>query len=237
MSCWRYAWLPSVITSAPARVSSSTARALIPIPPDAFSPLTITRSGCRSARSTGSVRCERPAPAEPTTSPIASTVSAFVGVASCASGHPIHPAARPSFAPRPVLSRLQRVATDLDLAAVRAVLADLDGTLIDSTPATLRVYAGWMDERGIERPDRTRTACLQAGGADARAPPRRRRRGPRDRASRGGDTDGVRALPGAEALLLRVRPGALRSRSSRPVRPRLPMPASRRPDSSHRRSW
>lgn len=90
----------------------------------------------------------------------------------------------------------------LDLAAVRAVLCDLDGTLLDSTPATLRVYRGWMADRGITPPARfphgvpcRQVVELVAPHLDAEAEAREIER--REVA----DVDGVRALPGAAALL------------------------------------
>lgn len=90
----------------------------------------------------------------------------------------------------------------LDLAAVRAVLCDLDGTLLDSTPATLRVYRGWMADRGIQPPARfphgvpcRQVVELVAPHLDAAAEAAEIER--REVA----DVDGVRALPGAAALL------------------------------------
>lgn len=38
----------------------------------------------------------------------------------------------------------------LDLSAVRAILSDLDGTLVDSTAATERVWNGWKADRGLD---------------------------------------------------------------------------------------
>ncbi|MDX8153017.1 HAD-IA family hydrolase [Patulibacter brassicae] len=35
--------------------------------------------------------------------------------------------------------------------AIGAILSDLDGTLVDSTDAVLRVWHGWMDDRGLRR--------------------------------------------------------------------------------------
>ena len=68
-SRWRYVWLPSVITSAPARKSSSACRGVIPMPPEAFSPLTITKSAPSSSRRPASMVRATRRPAEPTTSP------------------------------------------------------------------------------------------------------------------------------------------------------------------------
>jgi hypothetical protein len=44
VSFWSKAWLPSVTTSAPAPSSSSKMDSVMPKPPAAFSPLTITKS-------------------------------------------------------------------------------------------------------------------------------------------------------------------------------------------------
>ncbi|MEH3054602.1 MAG: HAD-IA family hydrolase [Patulibacter minatonensis] len=90
----------------------------------------------------------------------------------------------------------------LDLAAVRAVLADLDGTLIDSTPATLRVYAGWMADRGITPPAEhphgvpaKQVVALVAPHLDPAEEAKELER--REIA----DVEGVRALPGSTELL------------------------------------
>src|SRR5919197_578302 len=68
-SLWRYVWLPSVITSAPASKRSSASLGVIPTPPATFSPLTTTKSRPNSSRSPGrsARRVRRPGP--PTTSP------------------------------------------------------------------------------------------------------------------------------------------------------------------------
>ncbi|MBO9534831.1 MAG: HAD-IA family hydrolase [Solirubrobacteraceae bacterium] len=98
----------------------------------------------------------------------------------------------------------------LDLGAVRAVLADLDGTLIDSTPATLRVYAGWMADRGIEAPGdhphgvpARQVVAMVAPHLDPAEEAAELER--REVA----DVDGVRALSGAEELLAADAPWGL----------------------------
>src|SRR3954469_13830252 len=68
-SRWRYVWLPSVTTSAPAPNNSSAYLGVIPIPPAAFSPLTTTKSAPSSARRLPSMVRATRRPAEPTTSP------------------------------------------------------------------------------------------------------------------------------------------------------------------------
>jgi sugar-phosphatase len=87
---------------------------------------------------------------------------------------------------------------------MRAVLSDLDGTLVDSTPAVLRAWNGWMRDRGVTRPAdgehphgipaRSVVALLAPElDADAEAAELERREL--------ADVDGVVALPGARDLL------------------------------------
>jgi sugar-phosphatase len=87
---------------------------------------------------------------------------------------------------------------------MRAILSDLDGTLVDSTDAVLRVWHGWMRDRGlpVTPPDQhphgipaRRVVEMLAPHLDAAEEARELER--REIA----DLDGVRALPGAEALL------------------------------------
>ncbi len=84
---------------------------------------------------------------------------------------------------------------------MRAILSDLDGTLIDSTPAVLRVWAGWRAERGVaagEHPHgipSKQTVRILAPHLDAEAEARELERREIE------DVDGVVALPGAEELL------------------------------------
>src|SRR3954454_7592520 len=66
----RNAWLPSVITSAPAWNSASATFVLIPTPPAAFSPLITTKSGCSFSSRPGSSPSTTDRPGEPTTSPM-----------------------------------------------------------------------------------------------------------------------------------------------------------------------
>jgi sugar-phosphatase len=91
--------------------------------------------------------------------------------------------------------------------AIGAILSDLDGTLVDSTDAVLRVWHGWMDDRGLRRtppeehphgiPAREVVARLASQlDADAEAAELERREI--------ADLDGVVALPGAAALLRRA---------------------------------
>ncbi|CAB4933926.1 unannotated protein [freshwater metagenome] len=87
---------------------------------------------------------------------------------------------------------------------MRAILSDLDGTLVDSTPAVLRVWQGWMRDRGLpvlsadEHPHGIPARSIVASlaphlDADAEAAELERREI--------ADLDGVRALPGAAELL------------------------------------
>jgi sugar-phosphatase len=87
---------------------------------------------------------------------------------------------------------------------MRAILSDLDGTLVDSTPAVLRVWQGWMRDRGLppvpaeEHPHGIPAHSVVATlaphlDADAEAAELERREI--------ADLDGVRALPGAAELL------------------------------------
>lgn len=98
----------------------------------------------------------------------------------------------------------------LDLAVVRAVLCDLDGTLLDSTPATLRVYGGWMAERGITPPEPyphgvpcRQVVAMLAPHLDVEAEAREIER------REVSDVNGVRALPGAAELLAADAPWGL----------------------------
>lgn len=86
---------------------------------------------------------------------------------------------------------------------MRAILSDLDGTLVDSTPAVMRVWGGWLRERGIAPPPgghphgipaRQVVAMLAPHlDADAEAAELERREVE--------DLDGVVPLPGARELL------------------------------------
>ncbi len=97
---------------------------------------------------------------------------------------------------------LPRVAGPLDLGAVRAILTDLDGTLIDSTEATERVWNGWKRDRGLPVGDRhphgiparevVEMLAPQLDAAEEAAELERREIA---------DTGGVVALPGAPELL------------------------------------
>jgi sugar-phosphatase len=102
------------------------------------------------------------------------------------------------------------VSESLDLSTVRAVLCDLDGTLVDSTDATERAYGSWMADRGITPwdehphgiPARAVVAML-APELDVEIEAKELER--REVA----DTDGVVALPGAAELLAPDQPWGL----------------------------
>lgn len=99
----------------------------------------------------------------------------------------------------------------LDLGAVRAILCDLDGTLIDSTRATERVYSAWMADRDVTPPTGGHPHGIPARevvrmlapelDADAEAADLERREV--------ADTEGVIALPGAAELLAPESPWGL----------------------------
>ena len=102
------------------------------------------------------------------------------------------------------------VSEGIDLGPVRAILCDLDGTLIDSTLATERVYAAWMADRGVTPPVEhphgipAREAVIMLApelDADAEAADLERREI--------ADTGGVAALPGAAELLAPESPWGL----------------------------
>lgn len=98
----------------------------------------------------------------------------------------------------------------LDLGAVRAILCDLDGTLIDSTGATERAWNSWKFDRGLPTdvphphgiPAREVVQRLAPQlDADAEAVELERREI--------ADIDGVAALPGAADLLAPEAPWGL----------------------------
>ena len=103
-----------------------------------------------------------------------------------------------------------RVSDHLDLGAVRAILSDLDGTLIDSTEATERVWNGWMADRDVTPWERhphgipaKEVVEMLAPELDAGAEAAELER--REIA----DTGGVTALPGAAELLAADAPWGL----------------------------
>jgi len=86
----------------------------------------------------------------------------------------------------------------------RALLFDLDGTLIDSVPATERVWRAWAERMGVDWPTLrdsmhgvpTRQVVADHAphlDADAEAAALE--------AAQGADTEGVRAMPGARELV------------------------------------
>lgn len=88
------------------------------------------------------------------------------------------------------------------LERVRGILSDLDGTLVDSTPAVMRVWRRWRADRGLPQPAThphgipARAVVVEEAphlDADAEAAELERREI--------ADTDGVRPLPGAAELL------------------------------------
>ncbi|MDO9354967.1 MAG: HAD-IA family hydrolase, partial [Solirubrobacteraceae bacterium] len=98
----------------------------------------------------------------------------------------------------------------LDLGAVRAILCDLDGTLIDSTEATERAYAAWMADRGVEPPAQHPHGIPAREVARMLAPHLDPDEEAADLERREvADTDGVVALPGAAELLAPESPWGL----------------------------
>lgn len=90
----------------------------------------------------------------------------------------------------------------LDISVVRAILCDLDGTLIDSTQATERAYGAWMAERGIQPPEHhphgvpaKQVVAMLAPQLDAEVEALDLERREVQ------DTEGVVALPGAAELI------------------------------------
>jgi sugar-phosphatase len=87
---------------------------------------------------------------------------------------------------------------------MRAILSDLDGTLVDSTDAVLRVWHGWMRDRAVTPPGpgehphgipARQVVAQLAPHLDALAEAQELERREIE------DLDGVVALPGAETLL------------------------------------
>src|SRR5947208_7505912 len=68
-SRWSQTWLPVVTTSAPAAIVSRKISSVIPNPPAAFSPLTMTKSSLKSEISPGSCSHTAVRPVFPTMSP------------------------------------------------------------------------------------------------------------------------------------------------------------------------
>lgn len=91
----------------------------------------------------------------------------------------------------------------LDLGPVRAILSDLDGTLVDSTAATERVWNGWMADRGITPPPEGHPHGIPAREVVEMLAPHLDAAAEADELTRRevADTGGVIALPGAAELL------------------------------------
>lgn len=98
----------------------------------------------------------------------------------------------------------------MPLLTCQAVLFDLDGVLVDSTPCVTRVWTAWANEHGLD-PDYVvhvahgqraiETIRKVAPQLDAEREMRRVEQMELD------DTDGLRALPGASELLAALPPG------------------------------
>ncbi len=85
----------------------------------------------------------------------------------------------------------------------RAVLCDMDGTLVDSTATVARSWARWAERWGVDLGFGTETHGRPARAiVDDHVPPADRERAFADiEAIEMADVDGVVALPGAQALL------------------------------------
>lgn len=86
---------------------------------------------------------------------------------------------------------------------MRAVLSDLDGVLVDSTPAVVRAWSWWAADRGIELArleavmhGRPTAEVIELVAPDLDATAEARRVEEREVS----DTDGLQALPGAREL-------------------------------------
>ena len=86
----------------------------------------------------------------------------------------------------------------------KAVLFDIDGTLVDSTPVVERSWRTWAEEFGVDV-DKLMRVChgrrTEDTVADFVTPPRRAAAVARLQALELADFDGVTALPGAQQLL------------------------------------
>jgi len=98
------------------------------------------------------------------------------------------------------------------LSAVDALLIDLDGTLVDSTAPVTRAWTGFAERLGLDPVAVMRYAQGRPSDetiADLAPPERRAEEAAAVEHSEVHDTDGVRALPGAEAILRSGRPLAI----------------------------
>lgn len=108
-----------------------------------------------------------------------------------------------------------------------ALLFDIDGTLVDSTPVVERSWRAWASERRLD-PDAVLRVCHGRRSADTVAlfvPPAERRAAVADLDRRElEDLDGIVALPGSRRLLSRLAPdrwAAVTSGGRRLMRARL----------------
>lgn len=85
---------------------------------------------------------------------------------------------------------------------MRGILSDLDGTLVDSTPAVMRVWRRWREDRGLPHPA-AHPHGIPARAVVAREAPQLDADAEADELTRRemADTGGVRPLPGAAELL------------------------------------
>ena len=97
---------------------------------------------------------------------------------------------------------------DLAARSFAAVLFDMDGTLIDSTPAVNRSWLRWAQEEDVDPALLVGMHGVPAAGIVARLLPPERRAGAvrRITAIEAADTDGITVLPGAAEALAALPP-------------------------------